>query len=110
MSPARPCQPESISIRHVVGVAWRIVASTPSSIRANATGSCAVCRSAITTCAPLTNGKNSSSTEMSNDNVVTDNNTSAADTPRSLANDDRKLDVLPCPTSTPLGRPVEPEV
>jgi hypothetical protein len=64
---------------------------------------------AITTRAHAS-GPRSSSTAMSKATVVTESTTSSDCSPGRARIERRKLTTAPCGTSTPLGRPVEPEV
>ena len=108
--PAGGVQPESTSIRHVVGVACMIVAPLLCSSSASARGSVVVAAGAITTRAPVISGRYSSSPAMSNDSVVTATRTSSAPSPGVFCIVARKLTSARCWICTPLGLPVEPEV
>jgi hypothetical protein len=70
----------------------------------------AVSRLATTSRAPATKGKYSSRPAMSKDNVVTANRTSSISIPGRTRIDSSRFVSEPCVTSTPLGRPVDPEV
>ena len=108
--PASPVHPASNSIHHVVGVAWTIVAPELRMRAARRAPSMASSREAITTSAPTIRGRNTSSTEMSNDSVASPSTTSPGARPGSCCIDSRKLTALRCSISTPLGMPVEPDV
>ena len=86
------------------------VASLPSSSDFSSAPSAAFSLLAIMTLAPTVKGKNSSSTEISKDVVVTATSVSSVLRPGSRAILDKKLTTQLCGTMTPLGRPVEPEV
>ena len=109
-SSGSPFQPESTSIRQVVGVACMAVAPDSRIKAASAAGSAAVSADAITTRAPVTSGRYSSSPAMSNDSVVTATRRSSAVSPGRWAIVVRKLTSARCGIWTPFGRPVEPEV
>ena len=108
--PWRPFQPESSSMRQVAGVACTSVAPQASISRASATPSAAVAVSAMATVAPTVNGSSSSSTAMSNDRVVTAQMVSPAVMPGWCSMAPKKFTSARCGSSTPLGRPVEPDV
>ncbi len=105
-----PGQPASKSIDHVVGVACTTVAAEELISSASRRPSLASSRPATTRRPPATSGPNISSTEMSNDRVVSASSTSSAVSPGSSSIDCRRLTTLVCSTSTPFGTPVEPEV
>lgn len=77
---------------------------------ASAVASRAAARGAITTCAPLTKGKYSSSPAMSKEKVVTASSRSELEMPSCCCMDARKFTSERCSISTPLGFPVEPDV
>ncbi|GLW80331.1 hypothetical protein Aglo01_48120 [Actinokineospora globicatena] len=77
---------------------------------ANSAGSRAVSPSTNRTVAPDSSGTNNSSPEMSNPTVVTATNTSSAPSANRSTMSSRKLTNAPDGITTPLGRPVEPEV
>ena len=106
----RGVQPASSSMCQVAGVACISVACDPASSAASASPSSACSRLASTTSAPTDSGRNSSSTEMSNEVVVTASRRSSASSPGARRMLSRKLTTAPLGTTTPLGRPVEPEV
>ena len=105
-----PRQPESNNIRQVAGVACMTVALEVERVRAKATPSRAVSRLANSIRAPVIKGKNNSSPAMSNASVVTASSTSSSVRPGSCAIEHKKFVNARCSISTPLGRPVEPEV
>ncbi|GAA3214906.1 hypothetical protein GCM10010532_041610 [Dactylosporangium siamense] len=109
-SPDAPAQPSSTSIRQVAGVACMTVARTRPSSAARAWGERAVARSAIAVRPPVTSGRNSSSQAMSKPAVVTASSVSCSPRPGSPAMETRKLVRFSWETTTPLGRPVEPDV
>ncbi|SFY52140.1 hypothetical protein STEPF1_05410 [Streptomyces sp. F-1] len=100
----------SRSARHSPGVAWRTETPCARISRPSRAGSRTASRSATTTVAPDTSGRNTSSREMSNPNVVTASHRSPSVRAICEPMDHRKLRSAPCGTITPLGRPVEPEV
>ena len=102
VSPGSPAQPASISIRQVAGVACIIVDAEARSSAASAAGSSVVSRSAITSWAPCSSGRNSSSTDGSNDSVVTASTTSSAPIPARAAMACRKFTTLRCSTCDAL--------
>ena len=63
-----------------------------------------------TTLNPRHTVQRSSSTEMSNDRLVTASHTPGVSTPMHESIAAKKLVTLPCSSITPLGPPVEPEV
>ncbi len=78
--------PASTIIRHVVGVACTMVARDSAMSARSATGSAATSCFAITSRAPVTRGRKSSSAAMSNDRVVTETRTSRGRTARVARN------------------------
>jgi hypothetical protein len=110
LSPGFPSQPASINIRQVAGVACITVAPELASRAPRRMPSAAVSRLASSTRPPTASGRNSSSTAMSNDRVVTATRVSAEDSPGWRAMLARKLAAARWGTPTPFGRPVEPEV
>ena len=110
LSPGVPVHPASRSICQVAGVACiTVISPCPSRSRIH-TASTASCSSARTTVAPVISGRNSSRPAMSKDIVVTASSASSAPSPGRPRIDSRRLVSATCGTSTPLGRPVEPEV
>ncbi|OIQ69933.1 hypothetical protein GALL_484600 [mine drainage metagenome] len=103
-------RPASSSMSHSVGVACIMVMSPRSSRSINAKPSRTSSEDAISTRAPVTSGRNSSSTAMSNMTVVTDRMLSLAPMPGARAMLVRKLTTARCGIVTPFGVPVEPEV
>ncbi len=77
---------------------------------ASAAGSRTVSRAATTSRAPAASGTNSSRLAMSKPNVVTARKRSSAPTEKRARMSTTRLASAPCGTTTPLGRPVEPEV
>ncbi|CAM3253236.1 hypothetical protein COSO111634_08395 [Corallococcus soli] len=97
----------SASARAYDGVHCRCVAACRSSVWASATGSRPT--GASTTWKPRVHVQSSSSTEMSNEMLVTASQVpERGETCASIAR--KKFITVRCGTSTPLGRPVEPEV
>ena len=92
------------------GVAWSMVTDPLSSRAAISSPSSACSREASTIVPPTLSGRNSSSTEMSNEVVVTASSVSSAVNPGASRMLSRKFITAPGGTSTPLGLPVEPEV
>ena len=95
-----------LDLAHSDGVAWTAVIRSASMRRASSVGSRTSSAVASTTVPPARNGPSSSRTEMSNDSVVTASSRSPAATGRAARNASR----LRWLTTTPFGRPVEPEV
>src|SRR5271165_7200915 len=77
----KPSQPASSNMRHVAGVALMAVVFEVANSGINSVGSEACSRDASTTFAPTNSGRNSSSTEKSNDKVVTASHTASGDRP-----------------------------
>ena len=110
LSPQRPDQPASISMRQVEGVACITLMARAWINSDRARPSMISPRVAITTQAPLVIGSSSSSTAMSNESVVTASRRSSAASPGSRRMLERKFATARCGTQTPFGLPVEPEV
>ncbi|CAM5357244.1 hypothetical protein SGLAM104S_00281 [Streptomyces glaucescens] len=96
--------------RHKLGVACITDAPVDTASSHSAAGSRTTSRAATTTPAPLSSGTNSSRPAMSNPTVVTASRRSSAPRANRSRIDTRKLTSGPCGTTTPFGRPVEPDV
>ncbi len=105
-----PSQPDTTSSFQVAGVACIKVTPSASIRRARTPPSRASSSPTMATRAPTVSGRNSSSTAMSNEIVVTAKMTSSSVMPGSSAMESRKFATAPCGTSTPFGFPVEPDV
>ncbi len=95
---------------HRVGVACMTVAPLSVTRAASAAGSRTVSRSARTSSAPVSSGTKISRLEMSKPKVVTDRKRSPGPMPNRSPMSCTRLTSASCGTTTPLGRPVEPEV
>ncbi len=109
-SPSPPSQPAAMSNRHVAGVASMKVALRARSSASRRLPSAATSRDASTMRAPTVNGRMISEMAMSNDSVVTASTTSSAVMPGSRCTLISRFTVARCGSTTPLGRPVEPDV
>ena len=97
-------------IIHTLGDKAKNVTPQVSIRRRSWTPSVASARLASTSRPPLTNGRNSSATDTSNESGVTANSVSALVKPGSRWMEASRFTTVRCSISTPLGRPVEPEV
>ena len=100
----------SASICHSVGVACMTVGRSAAMRSASAAGSRTVSGAASTTVAPARSGRYSSNAEMSKLTVVTASQESCGPIGTRSAISVRKFARLRCDTTTPLGRPVDPDV
>jgi hypothetical protein len=102
--------PPSRIIRHPDGVACTCVTPASWISRTNAAGSRASRSVAMTVRPPVISGRNSSTAEMSNDADVCASHVSPGPASSRSRNASSRLASWACGTSTPFGRPVEPEV
>ena len=110
LKPAGGVHCESNRMRHMPGVACRMVVPVRCMCSASALPSVATSRCTICTSAPAASGSISSGTAMSKDSVVTAAQRSVATMPGCARMLSSRFAAARCGTHTPLGLPVEPEV
>ncbi|CAM5640996.1 hypothetical protein STENM327S_00339 [Streptomyces tendae] len=109
-TPASAEASSASTARHRLGVACITDAPADRTKPHNATGSRTTSRSASVIDAPDNKGTKSSSPAMSNPTVVTATRRSPAPSSKRSRIAVRKFTSAPCGTTTPFGRPVDPDV
>ncbi len=109
-SPAAPLASDATNTDNIEGTKCATVTPRSAMIRARYAGSRCPSGAATTRRAPTCNGQKNSHTDTSKVNGVFCSTTSASVMGYMCWRQRRLATIAPCPTATPLGRPVEPDV